>query len=71
MMRLFVVAALAVGLAMPASGHDFDAGLAAYERGDYAAALKEWKPPDTCRFSLTAYSTSPADCELISPESDS
>ena len=44
MKRLLVVAALAVGLAMPASGQDFDAGFAAYERGDYAAALKEWKP---------------------------
>ncbi len=44
MKRLLVVAALAVGLAMPAWGQDFDAGLAAYERGDYAAALKEWKP---------------------------
>ena len=25
-------------------GQDFEAGLAAYERGDYAAALKEWRP---------------------------
>ncbi len=44
MMRLLVVAALAVGLAMPVWGQDFDAGLAAYERGDYAAALKEFRP---------------------------
>ena len=43
-MRLLVVAALAVGLAMPAWGQDFDAGVAAFERGDYAAALREWRP---------------------------
>ncbi len=44
MQRFLVVTALAVGLAMPAWGQDFDAGLAAYDRGDYAVALKEWKP---------------------------
>ncbi len=44
MQRLVIVAALAVGLAMPAWGQDFDAGLAAYERGEYAVALEEWKP---------------------------
>ena len=44
MNRLLVVAALAIGLAMPAWGQDFDAGFAAYQRGDYATALKEWKP---------------------------
>ncbi len=44
MKRLLVVAALAVGLAMPAWGQDFDVGLAAYEQGDYAVALEEWRP---------------------------
>ncbi len=44
MQQLVIVAALAVGLAMPAWGQDSDAGFAAYERGDYAAALKEWRP---------------------------
>ena len=37
MKRLLVVAALSVGLAIPAWGQDFDAGFAAYDRGDYAA----------------------------------
>ena len=44
MKRLVIVTALAVGLAMPAWGQDSDAGFAAYERGDYPAALKEWRP---------------------------
>ena len=26
------------------AGADFDAGLAAYERDDYATALREWRP---------------------------
>ena len=44
MERFLVIAALTVGLALPAWGQDFNAGLAAYDRGDYAAALEEWKP---------------------------
>ena len=49
MMRLLVVAALvvaalAVGLAIFWKSQDFDAGVAAVERGDYAAALEEWRP---------------------------
>ncbi len=43
-MKLLAFALLVLLLAMPAHGQDYDAGLAAYERGDYAAALKEWKP---------------------------
>jgi len=35
---LFLVTTLALTAA------DFDAGLAAYQRGDYAAALQEWRP---------------------------
>jgi TPR repeat protein len=31
-------------LAFPALGADFAKGLSAYEKGDYAAALNEWKP---------------------------
>ena len=34
-------------LAAPISAQDFDRGVAAYNNGDYATALKEWKPlPD-------------------------
>ncbi len=44
MKRLLVVAALVVGLAMPALGQDFAAGVDAYKRGDYSTALKEWRP---------------------------
>ena len=39
--------ALALALAlmpMNAFGQDFDAGLAAANAGDYAAALREWRP---------------------------
>ena len=31
-------------LAAPISAQDFDRGVAAYNNGDYATALKEWKP---------------------------
>ncbi len=44
MKRFLVVGALAVGLAMPAWGQDFDAGFAAAERGDFATALRNWRP---------------------------
>jgi hypothetical protein len=43
MKRLFLSALLAVLLAGAAKA-DFDDGLAAYEEGDYAAALREWRP---------------------------
>jgi len=39
-----VIALLGVILAVPASAGPFEAGLAAYHRGDYAAALKNWQP---------------------------
>lgn len=31
-------------LAMPAAAQDYDKGLKAYERGDFSAALQEWRP---------------------------
>ena len=31
-------------LALPATAQDFQKGLAVYKRGDYATALKEWRP---------------------------
>ena len=44
MMRIVVAAAvLLVALAAPAWA-DFDEGMAAYKRGDYATALREWRP---------------------------
>ena len=46
-MRNVVKAALiavALALAAPVAAQDFDAGLEAYKRGDYAAALREWRP---------------------------
>ncbi len=43
MKPLFLSALLSVLLIGTASA-DFDAGLAAYENGDYAAALDEWRP---------------------------
>ena len=43
MKRLFLSAMLSVFLAGAAKA-DFDAGLTAYEVGDFAAALREWRP---------------------------
>ena len=35
---------LSVLLAVPAGAQDYDKGIAAYSRGDFATALKEWRP---------------------------
>lgn len=43
-MRNVLAAALAVMLTMPAVAQDFDKGLVAYQRGDYATAIQEWRP---------------------------
>ena len=37
-------AAVALGLTTGAMAADFDAGWAAYQKGEFAAALKEWQP---------------------------
>lgn len=39
-----IVAALLVATASIAAATDFDSGLAAFDRGDYAAALQEFRP---------------------------
>ena len=44
MMSTWILAALAVFAPLPAPAQDMDAGLAAYEKHDYAAAMKEWRP---------------------------
>jgi uncharacterized protein len=44
MKRLLITAVLCLGLTGPAWGADFDKGVAAYERGDYATALREFRP---------------------------
>ncbi|WP_167645747.1 tetratricopeptide repeat protein [Mameliella alba] len=47
MSRILKAAVLAVALGLPAQGamaQDFNAGADAYDAGDYAAALKEWRP---------------------------
>lgn len=44
MKRFALAAIMLAGLAAPAWATHLDAGLAAYERGDYATALREWKP---------------------------
>lgn len=44
-LTLFVAALTLVGLlAMPATAQDFEKGLEAAQRGDYAIALREWRP---------------------------
>ncbi len=43
-MRYLIIAVLAVMLALPVAAQDFDKGLEAAQRGDYATALREWRP---------------------------
>ncbi len=43
-LRGVMVLVLGLALAGPVLAADFQAGSEAYIRGDYAAALKEWKP---------------------------
>ena len=42
--RFAIILALALLVALPATAQDFQKGLAAAQRGDYATALKEWRP---------------------------
>ncbi len=43
-MRYLIIVALAVVLALPVAAQNFEKGMEAYQRGDYAAALREWRP---------------------------
>jgi hypothetical protein len=43
-LRFFWPAILFCGLSLAVRAADFDAGVAAYERGDYAAAYQVWRP---------------------------
>ena len=46
-MRAFLkvgLVSLGLVLAVPAAGQDFDKGLEAAQSGDYATALREWRP---------------------------
>jgi len=43
-MRYLVIAVLAFMPTLSTVAQDFDRGLAAYKRGDYGAALQEWRP---------------------------
>ena len=43
-MRRIIVAATLLIAFMATARADFGDGLAAYERGDYATALREWRP---------------------------
>ncbi len=42
--RISMVLVLVFVVALPAMAQDFEKGWAAYYRGDYATALKEWQP---------------------------
>ena len=42
--NLTIILALLITLSSPVVGQDFDKGLAVYEAGNYAVALKEWRP---------------------------
>jgi uncharacterized protein len=44
MRNLNVALAFLMTFSLPVSAQDFQKGLAAYNAGDYATALKEWKP---------------------------
>ena len=43
-MKLLLVVSFGLGLTAGLSAADFEVGKQAYEKGDYAAALKEWEP---------------------------
>lgn len=43
-MRYFVLAVFAFMLSLPATAQDYKKGAMAFARGDYAAALSEWRP---------------------------
>ncbi len=43
-MRLIVGLILGLVLAMPAAAQNIQKGLEAYNRGDFATALREWQP---------------------------
>ena len=42
--RVLIIMFMAASFAVPAMAGDFEKGMEAYERDDYAAALAEWKP---------------------------
>ncbi|MDH3239329.1 MAG: SPOR domain-containing protein [Alphaproteobacteria bacterium] len=42
--RIITVITLTLAFALPAAAQDFEQGLAAQKRGDYAAALRMWRP---------------------------
>lgn len=42
--RIAMGMVLALTLALPAAAQDFRKGMAAYDRGDYASAVREWRP---------------------------
>jgi uncharacterized protein len=44
MRRYLLALALLVLPVVPAAAQDFNSGVKAYERGDYAQALREWRP---------------------------
>ena len=44
MKHLTIILAFLMTLSSPVAAQDFDKGLAAYQDGDYATALKEWRP---------------------------
>ena len=57
-MRAFLRAGLvglALVLAAPAAGQDFNKGLEAYGRGDYATALREWRPLADAGYAVAQY----------------
>ena len=56
-MHRFIIAlsCFLMTLAAPISALDFDKGLAAYNSGDYATALKEWKTFANAGFSFAQY----------------
>ncbi len=43
-MRHMIIIALTFMLSLPVTAQDFQEGMEAYQRNDYAAALREWRP---------------------------
>ena len=56
-------------LALPAYGQDFQTGLDAANRGDYATALREWRPlAEKNRVSVLRWTDRGADGSISEPK---
>ena len=55
MKHIAILLAFLMTLSAPVVAQDFEKGLAAYDAGDYATALQEWKPLTEARNKAAQY----------------